>query len=133
MPVFHRRIPETLTYLDTAAAAQPEHSYLNRVSDDLKARSHVVPGTSEGAFLLLYVLDNESLAEIRNATAHAFLSMALAPSRHGYRLYWVVYVKPISWLTPVYMAAIEPFRRWIVYPALLRRLRKAWSTRYARN
>jgi hypothetical protein len=31
---------------------------------------------------------------------------------------------------PIYMALIEPFRRFIVYPALLRRLRRAWSERY---
>jgi hypothetical protein len=48
----------------------------------------------------------------------------------GYRLYWAVYVKPASWLTPVYMALIEPFRRLIVYPAMLARVRRAWIARY---
>ena len=37
-----------------------------------------------------------------------------------------VYVKPVGWLTPLYMALIDPFRRWIVYPALIRRTQAAW-------
>jgi hypothetical protein len=45
-------------------------------------------------------------------------------------LYWAVYVKPVSWLTPVYMAVIEPFRRFVVYPAILRQIRRAWVAAY---
>jgi len=29
-------------------------------------------------------------------------------------------------LAPVYMAAIEPFRRWVVYPAILGGIRAGW-------
>jgi hypothetical protein len=39
-------------------------------------------------------------------------------------------VKPVSALTPLYMAIIEPFRRFIVYPSILRRIRDAWELRY---
>jgi hypothetical protein len=74
----------------------------------------------------LYIISNESLGEIRNATVHAFLSNALLPTESGYRFYWAVYVKPVSWITPVYMSVIDPFRRLIVYPAMLERLRKEW-------
>jgi hypothetical protein len=86
----------------------------------------------EGGFRLLYLVEQESLAEIRNATVHAFLSTALVERPSGYRLYWAVYVKPSSWLTPLYMALIEPFRRFIVYPAMLGRVRRAWTSRYPR-
>ena len=44
--------------------------------------------------------------------------------------YWAVYVRPVSWLTRPYLIAIEPFRRFIVYPALLRRIRRAWLAAY---
>jgi hypothetical protein len=108
----------------------PEMSYLARVPRALQARSVVQPGTVERGFRLLYVVGQESLAEIRNATVHAFLCAALQERPGGYRLYWAVYVKPLSWLTPVYMAVIEPFRRFIVYPAMLRRVREAWTARY---
>jgi hypothetical protein len=80
----------------------------------------------------LYVLDRESLMEIRNATVHAFLSSVLVETPSGYRLYWAVYVKPVSRLTPLYMALIEPFRRFIVYPAIFRRIRRGWEERYTR-
>jgi hypothetical protein len=80
---------------------------------------------------LLYQHDRESLAEIRNKTVHAFLCSVLRPDAGGYRLYWAVYVQPVSRWTPAYMAVIEPFRRFIVYPTILRRLRLAWMDRYA--
>jgi hypothetical protein len=116
---------------DSPRHQHPKASYLHRLSDEIKRRSRVAPGTPDGPFRLLYLFDRESLAEIENATVHAFLSAALIQTELGYRLYWAVYVKPVSWLTPVYMTLIEPFRRFIVYPALLRRLRQAWQARYA--
>jgi hypothetical protein len=114
---------------------RPEHdrietSYLPRVSEAVRVRSAVPPGTKEGAFRLLYLLGHESLSEIRNATVHAFLCSALREEPGGYRLYWGIYVKPVSRLTPLYMALIEPFRRFIVYPAIFRRIRRAWIERY---
>ena len=61
---------------------------------------------------------------------HALFAVALTETRVGYRLYWGVYVQPVSRLTPLYMALIDPFRRFIVYPAVLRRIRRAWEERY---
>jgi hypothetical protein len=78
----------------------------------------------------VYELEREALLEVRNATVHAFLALALEPIPEGYRLYWAVYVEPTSWLTPIYMALIEPFRRFIVYPALCRGAQRTWSRRY---
>lgn len=51
-------------------------------------------------------------------------------SAGGYRFYFAVYVANVSPLTPVYMALIEPFRRFLVYPALLGNLRAAWVAAY---
>ena len=115
---------------DSDTHARPRSSLLHRLSDDLKARSVVPPGTTEGPFTVLYVLERESLAEARNATVHAFLCRALEKTAAGYRLYWGVYVEPVSWLTPVYMATIEPFRRFVVYPSIFRGIRRAWIERY---
>jgi Protein of unknown function (DUF2867) len=118
---------------DSDLHADPGTSYIHRLSSDITHRSKVTAGSMEGPFRLLYVLERESLAEIRNATVHAFLSLVLTEVPVGYRLYWAVYVKPVSRLTPLYMALIEPFRRFIVYPAMLRRLRAAWEERYQRR
>jgi hypothetical protein len=110
--------------------SHPEQSYLRRVSEQQRARSLVPPGTKEGPFRILYELPLEQLGEVRNATVHAFSCMTLRPTATGYLFYWAIYVKPVSRLTPIYMAMIEPFRRFVVYPALLRRLRYAWARHY---
>lgn len=116
---------------DRGSGAIASDSYLHRIDGDLRARSLCVPGTPDGPFRVLYVLESESLSEIRNATVHAFLATALRPTASGYRLYWAVYVRPVSRLTGLYMALIEPFRRLVVYPAMLRGIRQAWQRRYA--
>jgi len=118
---------------DSDIHTDQETSYLHRLSSDIKRRSVLAPGSPDGLFRLLYVLDRESLAELRNATAHAFLSLVLTDIPLGYRLYIAVYVKPVSRLTPLYMAFIEPFRRFIVYPAIVRGVRRAWEARYPRS
>jgi Protein of unknown function (DUF2867) len=109
-----------------------ETSSLHRLSSDIIRRSALPPGARDGPFRVLYVLERESLAEVRNATVHAFLASVLTETPCGYRLYWAVYVQPVSRLTPLYMALIEPFRRCLVYPAILRRIRRAWEERYTR-
>jgi hypothetical protein len=40
-------------------------------------------------------------------------------------------VKPVRWITPAYIALIDPFRRWIVYPQILDTVRKQWIRLYA--
>jgi Protein of unknown function (DUF2867) len=97
----------------------------------LAARSQLPRGTPQGPLKVLYELDHESLAEGQNATVHAFMCQALLPLGDGYRLYWAVYVRRISWFTPLYMALIEPFRRFVVYPSLLSRVSRAWTVRHA--
>jgi Protein of unknown function (DUF2867) len=110
-------------------ALGPE-SYVHHLTPAQRAASLEPPGTADGAFRTVYVLANEALFEIRNATVHAFLCSALVPAAAGYRLYWAVYVKPLSRWTGLYMLAIEPFRRFIVYPSILGRIRKTWIAKY---
>jgi hypothetical protein len=38
-----------------------------------------------------------------------------------------VYVCKAGWITRVYMALIDPFRRWIIYPAILKNIRAIWA------
>jgi hypothetical protein len=102
-----------------------EDSLLSRMSERDRRESEIVPGTSDGYFLVLYQFPGEALRETRNATVHGWISTALVPTQSGYRLYWAVYVLPVSWITRPYLALIEPFRR-VLYPAMLRRIRRAW-------
>lgn len=116
---------------DEAGARDFGDSYRARIDASVLARSRAGARTERGPLEPLYELDNESLGEARNATVHAFMCVALVPREHGYRLYWAVYVKPVSRLTAVYMAIIEPFRRFVVYPSLLGGIRRAWALRYS--
>jgi hypothetical protein len=115
---------------DAVTDAGTNVSFRQRLPADILASSRTEAGTRYGPLDILYELADESLSEGRNATAHAFLCQALLPVVGGYRLYWAVYVQPVSWFTSVYLSMIEPFRRFIVYPALLSALSRAWTVRY---
>jgi hypothetical protein len=106
-----------------------EDSLLSRMSERDRRDSEITPGTPDGPFLILYQFPSEALRETRNATVHGWLSTALAPTTTGYRLYWAVYVLPVSWITRPYLMLIEPFRR-VLYPAMLGRIRQAWLAAY---
>lgn len=113
-------------YFDAAA------SYVRRLTDADRSRSSEEPGTRHGLFRTVYTFENEALVEMMNRTAHAFFCAALVPAQDGgYRMYWAIYVKRTSWLTPVYMALIDPFRRALVYPAMVRTVERAWSRRWS--
>jgi hypothetical protein len=66
-------------------------------------------------FVPIYQEPDEILSRIRNRTVIAFLHVSLV-ERHP-RL--AVYVRPNGVFGRCYMALIEPFRQWVVYPALL--------------
>jgi len=66
-------------------------------------------------FVPVYQEPDEILSRITNRTVTAFLHISLV-ERHP-RL--AVYVRPNGAFGRGYMALIEPFRRWVVYPALL--------------
>jgi hypothetical protein len=108
---------------------RPEDSLLSRLSERDRRDSEIAPGTPVGSFLLLYQFPRGALSETLNATVHGFMCTALARTATGYRLYWGIYVIPVSWLTRPYLMAIAPFRR-VLYPAMLRRVRRAWLAAY---
>jgi len=102
-------------------------SFRARLSDTDRRQSMVEPGTLDGPFAVVYVHAMEAVSEIRNATVHAFLVWALEPTPDGYQLFWAIHVLPVSVWTKPYLALINPFRRWLVYPALLRRIHESWT------
>ncbi|MDA2933944.1 DUF2867 domain-containing protein [Acidobacteria bacterium AH-259-D05] len=109
-------------------------SYAGRLTEIDRERSLGGPGSSTiGPFRLVYEFDNEALGEVINGTVHAFLLMAMEPEAHGYTVYWAIYVKKVNPLTPLYMALIDPFRRYLVYPAIIRKMEKAWVLAHAKN
>ena len=84
----------------------------------------------DATFVPLYRTDDEWAAEISNSTVHGVLQLAWVEEREGrYRGQMAVYVKPRGIPGEIYMKLIEPFRHFIVYPALLRQIGRAWEMR----
>jgi hypothetical protein len=102
-----------------------------RLTPDDCARSLVVPGTREGLFRAVYRFENEQLLEIQNRTVRAAALNALAERADNYRFYFAVYVRQGTWITRIYMGLIDPFRKWMVYPAMLKAIRTRWDQRFA--
>jgi hypothetical protein len=89
----------------------------SRVLFGVRADLGRVLGLDRGSagFVPAYQDADEQLFRIANRTVTAFLHVSLADRRP--RL--AVYARPKGRLGRFYMGLIEPFRRWVVYPALL--------------
>jgi hypothetical protein len=124
-----RRIGAVFGWDDQRPAWNAE-SYADRLSPEDRARSLVAPGTPDGSFRLLYRFEDEQLSELRNATVQAFASLSIRQTSGGYLAYLGVFVQPVHRFTRLYMAAIAPFRRLVVYPAIIRKVQGAWAERY---
>lgn len=104
-----------------------ETSLAERLPEDLR-------GTADDAdfgnlpFDPLYRTDDEFAAELSNRTVHGVMHLAWADRGDGgYQGQMAVYVKPRGAFGRAYMAAIKPFRYWIVYPALMGQIERAWK------
>jgi uncharacterized protein DUF2867 len=102
-------------------------SFGSRLTEEDRARSLVASGTPEGLFRVVYRFENEQLVEIQNRTVHGAALSALSERADSYRFYFAVYVRRRTWITPLYMGLIDPFRKWIIYPALLKKIRATWD------
>jgi hypothetical protein len=112
---------------DREPAATAWESFATRLTAADRVKSLAAPGTRLGHFRLVYRFENEELREIVNRTAHAAALSALVETSDCYRYYFSVYVRNVSRVTPFYMALIDPFRKLIVYPSLLRSIRVNWT------
>jgi hypothetical protein len=78
-------------------------------------------------FVSLYLLEDEWAAEIANQTMHGVLHLGWVPDDAGvYHAQMAVLVKPNGLFGTAYMGAIRPFRHFIVYPAAMREIGRAW-------
>ena len=114
---------------DAADRSLHDRSIVHELGEEDVRRSLVEPGTPEGQFNILYVHPFEAVNEIRNATVHAFSLLALQERPGGYRVLFAIYVEPVGRITRFYMALIDPFRRFLVYPAILRHIHRSWCAR----
>jgi Protein of unknown function (DUF2867) len=107
--------------------------FAERLTPEDREHSSVPAGTPEKFFRMVYSFENETLLEVINGTVHAALLSALVEVPHGYRFYFAVYVRERSWITPVYMALIDPFRKWFVYPEVLLQVQRNWARAFHCN
>ncbi len=116
--------------LDDEKYFDQRSSYTNRLTEEDRAHSLDEPEATGELFRPVYRFENEQLAEMMNRTAHAFFCMAIEPAEDGYTMYWAIYVRETGGLTPIYMSLIDPFRRYIVYPAIARGVERTWAARW---
>jgi Protein of unknown function (DUF2867) len=112
---------------DHEPAATAWKTFATRLTDTDNSRSLATAGTRDGFFRVVYRFENEQLTELINRTAHAAALSALVETATAYRFYLGVYVRSVSRFTPLYMTLIDPFRKLIVYPSLLRSVRARWN------
>jgi hypothetical protein len=112
---------------DREPMATAWETFAKRLTTVDHSKSLAVAGTQEGLFRVVYRFENEQLLEVINRTAHAAALSALVEMANTYRFYFGVYVCNVSRFTPIYMALIDPFRKLIVYPSLLRSVRASWN------
>jgi hypothetical protein len=107
-----------------------ETTLVARLPRDL--RPSEPPDPDGRGFRLLFRTPNEAAWEISNGTVHAIRHLAwVAQPDRSYRGQLGVYVKPRGVFGRAYMAAIRPFRLYVVYPALLRTIAQSWHARHA--
>jgi hypothetical protein len=122
---------------DAAAGKLPipgtdETSLTDRLPADLRNTAADVHFDSL-PFTPIYRTDVEFAAEVSNQTVHAVMHLAWADQGEGrYHGQMAVYVKPRAPFGKGYMALIKPFRYWVVYPALMRQVERAWNSRVPR-
>jgi hypothetical protein len=116
--------------MDDEKYFDPSASYTRRLTEEDRARMLEEPGTGSELFRTVYAFENEELAEMMNLTAHAFFCMAIEPTGDGYTMYWAIYVRETGGLTSIYMSLIDPFRRHIVYPAIVGGVERTWAAQW---
>ena len=112
---------------DREPASTMWETFATRLTTADRSKSLAQAGAREGLFRVVYRFGSEQLLEIVNHTAHAAALSALVETADSYRFYFGVYVRSVSRFTPVYMALIDPFRKLVVYPSLLRSVRGKWD------
>jgi Protein of unknown function (DUF2867) len=106
-----------------------ETSLGNRLPPDLRNTASELTFASL-PFIPLYRTQREAAAELSNKTVHGVAHLSWVDRGEDcYEGRLAVYVKPRGTLGRAYMVLIKPFRYWVVYPALMRQIERAWHQR----
>ena len=89
------------------------------------------PAAPPGLLTPAYQASDEMAAELGASTAHAVLHYGWVEIGDGHALQVAVYALPHGLLGRLYLLAILPLRRLIVWPAMLRDWERVWRDRDA--
>ena len=79
-------------------------------------------------FRPIYLFKDESWHELSNDTVHALIHFSwINKNDNDYMAVLAIYVKPRGIFGRLYLKLIEPFRRHIVYPAMIKTIKKQWQ------
>jgi hypothetical protein len=117
---------------DRVPNAAVAKTFASRLTTADRSETLAPAGRRDGLFRIIYRFENEQLLEVINRTAHAAALSALVETANAYRVYFAVYVHSVGRFTPFYMALIDPFRRLIVYPSLLRSVQTTWNETFGK-
>lgn len=103
-------------------------SYFWKMSDEERQRCVREPGRQEGPALILWNDRHSVCLEVLNATCQAF-AVGYIENRSAHLSVFVIETR---WWSKYYLALIEPFRKYIVYPAMVKWVSRVWRERYLR-
>ncbi len=84
--------------------------------------------TTDLEFRPVYLFQDESLHEISNDTVHGLIHFGwIKKNDNFYTASLAIYVIPRGMIGKVYLKLIEPFRRYIVYPAMMKSIKAIWQ------
>lgn len=110
---------------ERSAATRP--TLRDRLPADLEAAPRG-PEFATLPFTPVYLLPNEFAAGVANRTVEGIMHLGWVPDGSGgYRGEMAVYVKPKGLFGAAYMAAIKPFRYFVVYPPMMRHIARTWD------
>ena len=98
-------------------------SFYWKMTDEERSRCKLSPGGKEGPALILWNDDYSLCLEVLNETCQAF-AVGFVRDRKAHLSVFVIETK---WWSKYYLALIEPFRKYIVYPAGVRWLEQLWA------
>lgn len=100
-------------------------------SEDLKKSKagKVIKGDDSSLeFRPVYLFDDESLHELSNDTVHGLIHVGwIKKNDNNYTATMAIYVIPRGIYGKVYLKLIEPFRRHIVYPGMMKAIKEQWQ------
>lgn len=106
-----------------------ETSVKERLKTDVQPTAPALDVHDTAVFTPVYAEETEVLYETSNDTVHALLHLGwVSADEETFTVQMAVYAKSRGWLGDVYMTAISPFRHWIVYPTMMRWLKRHWDS-----